>query len=41
MAPNVTTVEEITDSLHQGLDLAKLGKEQGRYLVYPDKKASV
>lgn len=40
MPPNVT-VEEITDSLHQGLDLAKLGKEQGRYLVYPDKKVRV
>ncbi|KAI8344679.1 hypothetical protein BC941DRAFT_409339 [Chlamydoabsidia padenii] len=37
MAPNVT-VDELSDNLHQGLDLAQLGKEKGRYLVYPDKK---
>ncbi|KAI8341342.1 hypothetical protein BC941DRAFT_467390 [Chlamydoabsidia padenii] len=37
MAPNVT-VDELSDSLHQTLDLQSLAKEKGRYLVYPEKK---
>lgn len=37
MPPNVT-VDELSDSLHQALDLHSLAKEKGRYLVYPDKK---
>ncbi|KAI9301883.1 hypothetical protein BJ944DRAFT_168303 [Cunninghamella echinulata] len=36
MAPNVT-VDELTNTV-KGLDLQKLAKEKGRYLVYPDTK---
>ncbi|CAO3587749.1 unnamed protein product [Absidia cylindrospora] len=37
MAPNVT-VDELSDNLREVLDIEKLADENGRYLIYPDKK---